>query len=416
MPATDLHKSGSTRRRDTPEQAHHFTQEELSQARGKIAEAFAEAGLSAGGALTCPVHGKVHRGKTLKVDPAAGTWRCYSSGEGGNAVDLLMRGCGLTFVEAVNVLLGRPAGPRTRARPATPVPDLPPVQNFTCAIDPEVYDAVRRACGQTGIQAAVRYYGAWHIAPHAVREAGATVAVNAAALQQLLVSRFGMARLKRCGLVVETGSGRDLWLLSGKYPVIEPHLTPAGRTAGMQFRPAGAQLQRVRAHERASKQARQARERGERPPADIPRYQPKFLSLAGINPAESLIGCGLPRISRLPPDSTVIVVEGFKDVLAARTMGKEAFGLPGTNAVISDRVADVLRPHRLLVALDGDEAGQDAIDQVVATLREHGVRAEPAPSAAPMDATDVLVGRHARLGCRCPACQEWLSSYEPGAA
>lgn len=359
-------------------------------AKEKVAEAFALCGLVEGANFVCPACGKVHKSKgTMKVRPSSG-WYCYSAGEGGDSIGLVQDYMGLTFPKAVNLLLGRDTQSDGAPKPVKKVklPELDPVQ-ATSVVDPEVYGMLLHGCGEAGRQAAADYYGQWCIDPRAVHESGAAVVRDVPRMQEGMIQKFGLERLKGCGLITETRTGKDFWLVNAEYPVIEPHLTPKGFVVGLQFRPSPQQLERVKAHQRWAA----AKEQGD---TSVPKakYVPKFLSLAGVNPEESLVGCGLYRLARLPAGSTVMIVEGFKDTLAARSMGKEALGIPGTSSRIPDRVVDLLRSHVVQVALDGDEAGIAGQEKVVARLSEAGVAARAVPMPPGKDVTDILMDRH----------------------
>jgi len=221
-------------------------------------------------------------------------------------------------------------------------------------------------------------------------------------MRQALTERFGIERLRACGLVTLDRHDADFWLCNDNYPVIEPHHTADGMLVGLQFRPAGRTLALVRAHQAAKKAGRNG-----------VQYQPKFLSLAGIDPSASLLGCGLSRLARLAEPTTIRLVEGFKDSLAERTMGWESYAVPGANAPIPEQALQVLRRHRVLVAMDGDEDGRAAQARTVDHLSEHGVRARAAPMPDDMDSTDILVARHASAGCSCRTCRTWRAG--PGA-
>lgn len=387
-----------------------ITDSDKEQARTMIREAFAMAGLVSGGKYVCPACQRVHTKKgTLSVRDR-GTWKCFSSDNGGDSISLVQETFGYTFPQAVNALLGRPVDGEEPPKPK--VRDLPPVEETRpqSVIDPEVYAAVLQFSGQEGRDAAAEYYGYWHISPEAVYESGASMVLDTRAMEKALVERFGMERLHKCGVVVKTQKGKDYFLVNRDYPVIEPHITPAGHVVGMQFRPSVKQREKVEAHKRWAA----AKERGD---TSVPeaKYVPKFMSLSGIDANASLIGFGLRRLWETPPNTIFRVVEGFKDYLAARTMGHEAFGIPGTSAVLSENVVNLLKRHRIAVALDGDEAGTAARERWVELLREKGVAARSMPMPAGCDVADILVKRYADRGCDDEVCSSWRADH-PGVA
>ena len=390
-----------------------ISEEDKEQAKRNISEAFAMAGLVSGGRYVCPACQKVHSKKgTLSVRDR-GTWKCFSSDEGGDSISLIQEAFGYSFPQAVNALLGRPIDGEGTPPPKPKVRDLPPVDETrpTSTIDPEVYGAVLQFAGNAGREAAAEYYGYWHISPDAVYESGSAMVLDTRAMESALVERFGMKRLHDCGLVVKTQKGKDYFLLNKDYPVIEPHITPQGYVVGMQFRPSVEQRKKVEAHKRWAA----AKERGDTSVPEV-KYVPKFMSLSGIDADASLIGFGLRRLWQAPPNTIVRVVEGFKDYLAARTMGHEAFGIPGTSAVLSDNVVALLKRHRIAVALDGDSAGEKARENWVEQLRERGVRARSIPMPPNMDVADILVKRHADQGCADEVCTSWREDHAGAAA
>lgn len=373
---------------------------DIEEARTRIREAFAHAGLVSGSSFICPACQKVHSKKGTLSVRNNGRWKCFASDEGGDAISLMQDSFGYTFPQAVNALLGRDIGPGAKA--PKPVPkNLPEVaeERPRSKVDPEVYQAVLEFSGDAGREAAAEYYGAWHISRDAVLESRASVVLDPRAMEKALMERFGIDRLRACGLVVKTRKGKDYFLVNKDYPVIEPHITPRGFVVGMQFRPSGEQLEKVEAHKRYVA----AKEAGD---SSIPKvdYVPKFMSLSGVDANESLIGFGLQRLAAAPPHTIVRVVEGFKDYLAARTMGHEAFGIAGTSAVIAPQVLQILARHRLEVALDGDEAGVKARDARVEAFHSMKIRARPLDMPPGYDVADILVRLHANRGCTCAAC------------
>lgn len=409
-----------------------FSDDEIEQANARLDLAFDHLGLAT--PLTCPECGTTTRDKVkFRRSRTSGQpyWKCFRCGAHGSAVSLLTTHARLGFVEAVNLLLERtsgPTGPVPRRRP--PVVRIDP--EFTAEVDAAVYNAVVTSPWASP-QAAQQYYGAWHISADAVAEAGAVVITDAAALASWLTDQFGRDRLVACGLVKPGTDGRaDRWLLNADYPVIEPHKGPSGNVVGMQFRPAGAAKDRVDAHKAykrfaawAAWQAHQqwlaeghvgpspVAEAGWAAQAEQARYVPPFLSLRGAGP-QSLVGCGLHRLGQLHSPARVYVVEGFKDLLAARTLGAEAYAIPGTGVMPSEQVLTLMRRrgHTLVVCLDGDAAGAKGRAALMAHLAAAGIPAQEKTDMPPgMDVTDILVDRHASNGCDCGTCQSWRRTH-----
>jgi len=407
-----------------------FSREEIEKADGEILRAFAILGLvSKENTLICPVCGTQKRKKVeLKTSSSSGKpyWTCHKCPEawGGSAIDLLKQHGGRGFVEAVEELLGISSS----GRGTVTIPQIAVSDAFAAIVDVEVYDAIRDA---GSLEASQTYYARWHIAPEAVAEAGSTTIEDADKLQRQLVERFGLDRLRACGVVTEDKNGKPVFLFSRDYPVIEVHQAPSGHVVGMQFRPSPERMQAVQAHKAWKKrwsghldtdgtelEAGEAWRRAYEKDQGVGRkagYITPFLSLKGGTP-DHLVGCGLQRLVRIERPSTVYVVEGFKDLLAARTLGVEAYAIPGTGVMPPDRTIEILRMHTVVVMLDGDEAGERGRDHLVTYLRERGVDAKPIDSIrAGLDVADILVERSAHGGCTCATCVAWRQEhpYDP---
>lgn len=398
-----------TRARPRPGEARsgtRVTDTDIDAAAANLVAAFQLAGLVAGAGLACPACGTTKPKKVvLRADKKY--WKCFRCGAYGGAIRLVEERLGVGFVDAVNLLNGRTARNGVAAAPVEPA-DLPVVETFRAAVDVEVYEAVL-ASPAASVDAAVAYYGVWHIDGDVVAEQRARMIVDPDGLRDELVARFGADRLVAAGLakpartvLTDRGERRQLpfRLLVGRdYPVVEPQIGPSGAVVNMQFRPSARQQRRIRAHK-----------------AGKGRYVPKFLSLAGQT-EHHLIGCGLARIATLDRPRTIYVVEGFKDLLAARTMGAEAYAMPGTGVLPPPKVLRFLRDggHTMLVALDGDDAGVAARAVTVAHFAAAGFGPErlreKTDMPAGMDVCDILVDRHARRGCRCGTCRDWRRTH-----
>lgn len=402
------------------------------QARANIALAFSLLGLVDNGHPVCPECG-ASKGK-VRLFADKGGWHCYKRGHHGNdnsAVDLLMEKGGYSFIDAVSVLLGRPARHGGKVVDLSELEMVAAEPAFRAVVDVEVYDAVVRS-PHVSLEAAQEYYAAWHIDAKAVAEAGGRMVTDQRQLETELIERFGLERLAECGLVkLAEGPGRrPAWMLNRNYPVVEPHLSPSkGHVVGMQFRPSVAQKKKISAHKAwkakwggrldaegneidadAAWSAAQAADPSSAGPKA--EYVPPFMGLRGAGP-DSLVGCGLFRVARLREPSTIYVVEGYKDLLAARTMGAEAYAIPGVGVMPPVKVLDVFRRggHTLLLCLDGDEAGAEGRARMAVVLNEAGVAYRLKELADGMDVADVLVSRSAATGCRCATCIEWRAAH-----
>lgn len=385
--------------------------DDIESARHNIELAFQIMGLCTSSGYVCPACGTTKKGKVV-LRPAKGYWNCYrgSCGEWGGTIKLLTEYGNYTFPDAVNVLLGRPttkAAPK-RAELKTPPPSV--VHDFTAQVDIEVYDWV---VAQSDLGLAQWYYGRWHISPDAVAELGAGVIRDVPAFHREATAKFGIDRLVACGLVKPasaTPNNKDFFLLNRDYCVIEPHRRPDGHVVGMQFRPNPRQERKIAAHKAYAKARDAAEAAGTEYTGTKVAYAPKFLSLRGAGPA-SLVGCNLPRVARLEPDTKVFIVEGFKDAMSALTMGAEAYAIPGVGVMPSAEVCEILKRLRPVICMDGDAGGSTGTENLGAHFDSHDVTYTVKEMPEGMDVTDRLVQRNAEDGHDCKVCAAWRESH-----
>ncbi len=338
------------------------------------------------GVVLCPSCGKVAPlGKKFKLFPDGG-WKHFSSdGCHGDAHSVLTQ-AGYSFPDSVRYL----AGKSTQAQIKRPdsIPDLQVVK-FEATYDPEILSGVLVYGRKTGgVEAAQEFYGQFHISAEAVAESGAVYIKDPQHFTETILKRFGPDRLAASGLFLETTRGPRP-MLGESFPIVEPHIHPAtGVPTYMQFRASNEQAQRHALHKA-----------GKRPYAG----SEKFLSLRGT-PKEAQVGMGLTRVAALPPESTVYVVEGFKDLLAARTMGVEAFAIPGVDFRPGPEALKILARHKVVVTLDGDAAGSAHRDAFASFLEGKGVEATTYAISGNFDVADKLILSHANKGCKCPTC------------
>jgi hypothetical protein len=366
-----------------------FTDFDLDQARVDIKRAFELCGLAdKGGNPVCPQCGKT--GKSRIKFFQDGGYKCYSaewcSGRKAGAVDLVMERLGVSFPEAVGLLLGRPVSSKARNAKPLPVPVVieSEANDFKAVVDSTVYEAI---ASHGSVDAAARYYARFGIDAEAVRESGAFMVEDIQTMQRELLAAFGRERLVVCGVVIPGEDGKDdFWVISERYPVGEPHRHPNGQILGLQFRPSLEQEKRYKAHKAysAEKQAAQANGETFREPKFEERYVPKFMSLKGGTGSDHLVGCGLPRLNEIRslPDQTVYIVEGFKDMLAMRTLGFEAYALPGAGTVPPKDAVRLLAAFNLALAFDADEGGDAGGARLEAALAKHGIVSDAVELAA----------------------------------
>jgi len=391
--------------------------EDKKQASSQILLSFSILSLVNDNGIVCPECGTDNQKKILiKTSSQTGNqyWKCYKCSATGDAIELLTKYGNYSFQEAIKTLLGK-------SESKTPIKKVKVVQiqpAFIAKVDVEIYNDIL-SCGS--IEGSIEYYGQWHIDPSSVLEAGSTTIVEIKKTHEYLLKKYGRDRLFDAGVIMLDKNGNDFFLFNNEYNVIEPHRTPSGDVVGLQFRPSFNHLQKVSAHKSWKRKwsnisdddgsildPSDAWERvnsvsAEASGSKVPYVAP-FLSLKGAT-TDSLIGCGLYRVASLKTGSKVYIVEGFKDLLAARTMGIEAYAIPGTGVMPPDKVCTILSKYEVLVLLDGDKAGDKGRENLISYLTTKGVDAKLAPKLKNnYDVTDYLVSTYAQKGCKCTAC------------
>ena len=437
----DKRPNPALKRRDINDEREKFSDIELDEARSNIKRAFELCGLAgANGQPVCPQCGKT--GKSRIKFFSDGGYKCFSAeacyGRKFGAVDLIIERMGVTFPDAVAMILGRPISRRASEAKALPAPVVIVVEgnDFKATVDTEVFNAIANS---GSVSKAAEYYGRFHIDADAVTEAGAFVIEDAAALQRSLIEQFDRDRLIACGVLLPQEEGRaDMWAFSERYPVGEPHRHVDGNVLGLQFRLSIEYEKRHKAHRAYVAERQDAETRGEtfRAPRFDEKYVPKFMSLKGNTP-DHLVGCGLPRLAQLHRGSTVYVVEGFKDLLAMRTLGYEGYALPGAGTSPPKDVVRRLATFNLALAFDADEGGDIGGARLEAALARHGIltddgvlpanahewaqrtvefrkerqlrcyRKRPADGKDIADVLEEHVLTKAQGGCKCRACRNF---------
>lgn len=375
------HHGDKARHQKTQEE--RFSDSEIESARLEIKRAFEFCGLAdPNGYPVCPKCGKTGPNR-IKFYPDGG-WHCFSldncHGNKGGAISLIVDRTGLSFKDAAGVLLGREISEKTRKTKALPAPVVvkTEAEDFKAAVDSLVY---ARLAELGSVEMAISYYERFGIDREAVVESGAFYIINARDTQTKLLEEFGRDRLIACGLMTQGTEGReDAWMFSDRYPVAEVHRHVKGQILGMQFRMSQAQEKRYLAHKSYSESRKAAEARGEtyRAMRQDERYVPKFMSLKGGSGSDHLVGMGLPRIGEIKPGDTVYVVEGFKDMLAMRTLGFESYALPGAGAAPPKEPARILARFNLALAFDADEGGDKGGEFLSRSLARHGIIADGA--------------------------------------
>jgi DNA primase len=300
-----------------------------------------------GGRLTgvCPFHGDTR--PSLIVYPATQSYYCFGCGAGGDVIDFVARLNKVGFKHAVEMLCGATAQ-RYKLSPIRCVSEAP-------AVDPD--DAARIVDSTVDF-----YHGALWQTPKALaylRSRG----VREATIRDCRLG-FGApglsTHLRASG--VDAGMAESLGLLKGNREcfagrIIIPNIV-GGRATWLTGR---------RLDER----------------------EPRYLNLRTEKPI-----LGLDRVK----EDAVVLVEGPFDWLMAVGWGFDTAALLGTR--MSERVVRQLdRFTRIYLALDNDDAGQAAMQDLTEVLGERAIPAHLPPGVSDVSALAQEGGRPAFISC-----------------
>ena len=300
-----------------------------------------------GGRLTsvCPFHGDTR--PSFIVYPATQSYYCFGCGAGGDVIDFVARLNKVGFKEAVEMLCGPAAQQATSSRVhcAAEAP----------AVDPG--DAARV------VQAAIDFY---HAALWRTPKALAYLRSRGVREATVRHCRLGFGESGLTGHLAKRGADHDvarsLGLLKGNREcfvgrIIMPDIV-GGRATWLTGR---------RLDER----------------------EPRYLNLRTEKPI-----LGLDRVK----GDAVVLVEGPFDWLAAVGWGFDTAALLGTR--LSDRVVRQLdRFAQVYLALDNDDAGEAAMQDLTEVLRERAIPVHLPPGVSDVSDLARQGGRPAFISC-----------------
>lgn len=380
----------------------------FEEARELLVETFQKLGLvTPSGNPICPACAASKKGQVAlkKTDEKfSPTWKCYRCGERGSSIDAVLIKLSLDNTQArlaARIILGKAPLPKNIEK-STAVLSL---DTRKSTADPEVYKELMQTGSTAG---AIEFWGKWHISPEAVLESASVLLDDPKGSANYLMRRFGLSRLQKSGLV---GGKTGDWFLFGNgsdnfsYSIIEPQTNSEGDILNMQFRATGKTAELAQLH----KNWVSAGKDGGNDDQEKPPYVPRFVSLAGMEKS-SQVGYGLFRLSQIEP-SKVYILEGFKDLLAARTMGYEAYSIAGVSHMPTQLAINILSKHNLVLVLDGDSAGELGRESITKLFESVGLKSKIQPLREGYDMADVLIERKAHTGCSCETCTSFKLSH-----
>ncbi|QJU57137.1 hypothetical protein HL653_04450 [Sphingomonas sp. AP4-R1] len=304
-------------------------------------------GLTAGGTGRCRLPGHDDRNPSFSIRSATNRFTCYACGENGDVIDLVMKMRDISFVDACEWLTDRHLGgasvrpemgrrPAGRAAAAKRASSVSAKAEHAVAPDHEAFewlllDSKLSSSGYDYL--ASRGFSAETIAHFRVGQIG-----DRGKAMRKAVARFGLERLRRCGLVCD-GKFGDRFVFPAGY-LLFPFIID-GNVAYLQAR---------------------------RPDSGT---QWRWLC------PNSLLPPVFNRSALTDGTATISICEGVTDVVSAHELGMPAIGLVGANARLEDATLDLLRGRNVAIFGDRDAAGSRFARHLVDRLAEIGVTAIP---------------------------------------
>lgn len=314
-------------------------------------------GLTSGGTGRCRLPGHEDRNPSFSIRPKTNRFTCYACGGNGDVIDLVMKMRDIGFVDACEWLTARHLGGAS-ARPemvrrlagrdaaATRAPTLPAKAEHIAAPDHEAFEwlLLDSTLSPFGYDYLVsRGFSAETIAHFRVGQIG-----DRGKAMRKAVARFGLERLRRCGLVGDGKFGDQLVFPAGY--LLFPFIID-GDVAYLQAR---------------------------RPDNGT---QWRWLC------PKSLLPPVFNRSALSSAAATISICEGVTDVVSAHELGMSAIGLVGANAHLDDATLGLLRGRNVAIFGDRDTAGSRFARQLVDRLAGIGVTA--IPKRLPLGADDL---------------------------
>lgn len=344
--------------------------------------------------FACPRCGSpISKNKTkIRRDGGITCFKCGSDASTGNmwgTVRLLAGYAGQqepTVPQMLSILKGE--DPNDRTRKFIDVSKVETVHEPDTVVDTEVLDAL---WAHANIDAGIAYWDRFYIDPRVVNAFdGRVITEPWGKVWKSLVAQFGVDRLLTAGLGKKLDDG-SVWTVvggritdksdrfAGDYNVMQPYKKADGTLVGVEVR-GNAYIEKLVANHKAYRAAHDAWKAGGKvgeEPAKV-RWLPKTRNLVG-NATGSRVGFGIDVVARFPLTRVVWIVEGYKDVLAAGSMGRPAIGLAGAKAEVPQDVIEVLKGRRAAIAFDSDEAGEEGGALLASKLRDAGIELVPGP-------------------------------------
>ena len=297
---------------------------------------------------------------SLSFETRRNFFHCFGCGISGSPIDLVQGVLNLSALDAARWLTGHATGDKYVPQTAQhairqdnirePGPQI--------AIDSDVYEYALDHCTplrQSGLSYLRTQRG---FSENMIRRFRIGQLDSAPATYRRLVARWGLDRLIACGLAVRRiydgrEAGSLVWWDSGLiFPALEH-----GRVTYLQLR-------RLKGN------------------------APKYVGLSAI--PKPLFNSDI--LNRLAPGDRVCICEGIPDTVAAVQLGWNAVGVLGAASFRPDWVQRFL-PFTVLVAPDGDAAGEGLYKSVVANFRQYGRNVERLLIRPGQDFNSLLIAR-----------------------
>lgn len=293
----------------------------------------------------CPFHGE--KSPSFFVTPDMQIYKCFGCGASGDVFSFLMNYEGLTFPEALEMLAER-AGVvlQKRERTTSELQRDRVLELMHLASEYYHYLLTEHSVGKK----ALHYLKSRGISNQSIKDFKLGYSLDSwDGLQQYLVKRkkYTLTELEAAGLIIRRGESSNGYYDRFRSRIMFPLTTYAGKIVGFSGRtmdPDAKEAKYINSPET--------------------EYYHKSELLFGMNLAKKTIR----------ENNRIIIMEGEFDVISSHQIGiKEAVAIKGS--ALTDEQASLIRriTHNVILALDADAAGQDAIHRGITVCEKQAL-------------------------------------------
>lgn len=270
---------------------------------------------------------------SLQFYPAENRWYCFGCDMHGDSIDLVRHTLRLSSLREAADWLRQMRGGRLPSAAGRPARAAGPVQTFEA--DSVIYEWLLAECPL--LPDGHEYLRSRGYRDQVVQDFGIGQIQNADAVEAKAIGTWSNARLVKSGLLFKRTNNQQKRLVWPSHALLFPDYVE-GRVTYLQGRTMDAASDK------------------------------RWIGLIGIS--KPLVRAD--ALSKLPTGSELWICEGFTDLMAATQFGKNAVAILGAHSFRKEWVS-TLKRFSVVVAADGDDAGDKMIESIRENFRARGL-------------------------------------------